>query len=111
MTFPLSMLIIGSSLAVVSFKKIFADKYLYLLTGLKLILIPLTFFLILKPFILPDMINNINLILFAMPVAANTVVFAERFEADYKFASEAVFITTLLSLLTIPLFVSLLNYF
>ena len=108
MTFPLSMLIIGSSLASISFKNIVSNKYLYLLSGIKLLMIPFAFYLILKQFSLPGVVNNVNIILVAMPSAANTVVFAERFGGDYKFASEIVFITTLLSLITIPFFVSLL---
>ncbi|MFW5998539.1 MAG: AEC family transporter [Bacillota bacterium] len=108
MTFPLSMLIIGSSLANIRFKNIVTDKYLILFSGIKLLLIPLLFFFILKQFQIPSIVNNINIILLAMPSAANTVVFAERYGGDDEFASEIVFITTLLSLFTIPLFVSLL---
>lgn len=109
MTFPLSMIVIGSSLTNINFKTILHNKYLYLISGLKLIIIPLIIFLILQPFTIPTKINNIVVILFAMPSAATTVVFAEKFEADYTLASEGVFVTTLFSLVTIPFFIYLVT--
>ncbi len=111
MTFPLSMLIIGSSLATVSFKQTIRDLNVILLTAVKLLIIPFICLLILNQFPIPEIIKNVTIILTAMPSAANTVVFAERFDSDHKFASQGVFITTLFSLLTIPIFVSLLNFF
>ncbi|MFW5976773.1 MAG: AEC family transporter [Bacillota bacterium] len=108
MTFPLSMLIIGSSLANIEFKNIFTDRYLILFSSIKLLFIPFLFLLGLKQFNLPEVVKNVNIILLAMPSAANTVVFAERYDGDHNFASEVVFITTLLSIFTIPFFVSLI---
>lgn len=109
MTFPLSMLIIGSSLTNVKFATIFKDRYLYLLAFLKLIILPLAGLLIIRHFNLPTIISNISIMLLAMPSAANGVIFAERYDGDYNFASEGVFFTTLLSLVTIPLFIWIIN--
>jgi Predicted permeases len=39
----------------------------------------------------------------AMPAAAQTVIFAERYDADVSLASRIVFISTVLSAITIPL--------
>ncbi|MFW6028928.1 MAG: AEC family transporter [Halanaerobiales bacterium] len=111
MTFPLSMLIIGSSLTNVNFMKLVKDKYIYFITVLKLLIIPFIALLILKNTALPDIIANTLILLLAMPSGANTVIFAEKFNSDYKFASEGVFITTLLSLLTIPIFIYLISLF
>lgn len=102
MTFPLSMLIIGSSLTAVKGIHILKDKYLYYQLILKLIILPLAGFLILKPLNLPEMVINISIIMLAMPCGANSVIFAEKYNSDEIFASEAVFITTLFSLITIP---------
>ena len=111
MTFPLSMLIIGNSLASVSIVDTITNKYVIILTSLKLLIIPGVVFIILNQFPVPDIIKNVTVILTAMPAAANTVVFAERFDGDHEYASQSVFITTLFALFTIPIFVSLLNYF
>ncbi len=109
MTFPLSMLIIGSSLAGINFKNFTGDFVLILLTIVKLLLIPIAVFLILNMFDLPSTVINITVILSAMPCAANSVVFAEKFERNQNFAARGVFITTFLSLFTIPLFLYLLG--
>jgi len=103
MTFPLSMLIIGSSLTNVKFKSIFRDKDLYLLAFLKLLILPLLILLLIRQFNLPVIICNILILLVAMPSATNVVIFAEKYDNNYNFASEGVFFTTLLSLFTIPL--------
>lgn len=108
MTFPVSMLIIGSSLTTVKISNLLKDKYLYYQLILKLILLPLAGFLILKPFKLPEMVKNISIIMLAMPCGANTVIFAEKYNGDKLFASEAVFLTTLFSLITIPLIIWLI---
>ncbi len=102
MVSPLSMLIIGSSLTGVKFKTIFKDKHLYLLGFLKLLIIPFIGLSIIKQFDFPTIINNISIILLAMPSAANGVIFAEKYDGDYTFASEGVFFTTLISIITIP---------
>ncbi|MEW6550414.1 MAG: AEC family transporter [Spirochaetota bacterium] len=44
-----------------------------------------------------------------MPAAAQTVIFAERYNADVALASKMVFVTTVLSSLTIPIFAMLLG--
>jgi malate permease and related proteins len=109
MTFPLSMLIIGSSLTNVKFKSILTDKYLYLYCSLKLLILPLIAFYIIKNLNLPPIIFTITIILLAMPAGANSVLFAEKYDGDYKFASEGVFMSTFFSLFTIPFLIWLIN--
>ena len=102
MTFPLSMLIIGASLAKVNIKNIIKDKLLFIVTILRLIILPISLYLILLLFNIPDIITIISVLLVAMPSAANTVIFAEEYDGNSTFASEAIFLTTLFSLITIP---------
>ncbi|MBS3811216.1 MAG: AEC family transporter [Halanaerobiales bacterium] len=108
-TFPISMLVIGSSLVSVDIKKIFMDKNLISATFIKLILYPLLTLLILSFFELNTVIYQISVILVAVPSGAQVVLFAEKFDGDYKFAAEGVFMTTLFSLFTIPLFLYLVT--
>lgn len=109
MTFPLSMLIIGSSLTAIKGRELFKDKYLYYQILIKLFIIPFMGLLILKPLQIPEMVKNISIIMLAMPCGANSVIFSKKYNSDDLFASEAVFITTLLSLFTIPLFIWLIK--
>ena len=109
MTFPISMLVIGSSLINIKNFDFLKDKYLYYQVFFKLFLIPLLGLLILQPLNLPKMIRDISVIMLAMPCGANAVIFAEKYNSDKLFASKAVFLSTLLSLFTIPLIIFLLN--
>ncbi|MFW6287392.1 MAG: AEC family transporter [bacterium] len=109
MTFPLSMIIIGSSLTNVKFLTILKDRILYYVILLKLFIIPFAALLLLKPLPLPELVSSISIIMLAMPSGAISVIFAEKFDSDYEFASEGIFFTTLLSLFTIPLFIWLIE--
>ena len=68
----------------------------------RLIAFPVMIAFMLKPFGLDPMVMNICVILLAMPVAANTAAMAERYDGDYKFASAVVSVSTLLSVVTVP---------
>ncbi|MFW6387005.1 MAG: AEC family transporter [Bacillota bacterium] len=109
MTFPLSMIVIGSSLAGVRARNVIRDKYIFLLSAFKLIIIPGILFLILRQLPLPAIVANITVLLIAMPSGANGVLFAERYDGDQTFAAECVFLSTLFSLLTLPAFITLVK--
>ena len=109
MTFPLSMLIIGGSLTNVKIINILKDKILYYVIFLKLFIIPITALFLIRQLPLPRMVADISIIMLAMPSGAISVIFAEKFDSDYKFASEGIFTTTLLSILSIPLFIWLIK--
>lgn len=110
MTTPLSLLIIGFLLSQVNIKKLFADKDLYFAIILRLLFIPLILFFALFSFGIKGEVANILVLVTAMPVAAITVIFSERFNADSVLASKITALSTLLSMLTLPgliIFVSL----
>lgn len=111
MTFPLSMLIIGSSLTNIKLINILKDRILYYVIFLKLFIIPITALFLIRLLPLPEMVKSISIIMLAMPSGAISVIFAEKFDSDYKFASEGIFFTTLLSLFTIPLFIWLIKIY
>jgi len=108
-TTPLSMIIIGSMLAEVEFKKLFNDKKLYYITFLRLIVVPLITLTLLKLLNYSSFLLGIPVLIMAMPAAANTALFAEKYQADTNLASRCVFLTTILSTLTIPLVMLMLN--
>ncbi|MCX7950855.1 MAG: AEC family transporter [Clostridiales bacterium] len=108
MTTPLSMIIIGSTLADSKIASIFESKSIYFGTIVRLILIPIITFVVLKFIGLKDFYLSIPVIITSMPAAANTVIMAEKFGGDAEFASKIVFITTVLSAITIPLVLILL---
>jgi len=102
MTSPLSMILIGATLANMKLK-VLLDKSVLYTSFFRLIAFPVLIALLLKPFGLEPMIVNVCVILLAMPVASNTAAMAERYGGDYKFASAVVSVSTLLSVVTVPI--------
>lgn len=101
---PLAMMIIGSYVAKVDMRSFVSDLSVYKMSALRLLITPVIFFgvlLLLRPE--PDLFLT-GIIQAAMPVAANTVLFAVQYNKDSELASKAVAVSTVLSVLTIPLF-------
>ena len=101
MTAPLSMILIGGTLAKMN-PKMLLDKSVLLISALRLLAFPLLFALGLKLLSVDAMTMNLCVILLAMPIASNTAAMAERYGGDYVFASACVSVSTLLSVVTVP---------
>ncbi len=104
LTTPLSMVVVGASLAEVPLKGLIKGWELWLGTGVRILVIPLAGLAILTILGINNLPARVAVFLTAMPVAAQSVMFAERYDADVGLASRLVFVTTVLSALTIPLF-------
>lgn len=102
-TTPLSMLLIGGMLADVPFFSVFGDRDLYQVTFLRLVVLPALVFIPLKLLGAEGMLLAIPVMIIAMPVATLTGAFARLYGSDYYFASKVIFLSTLCSLVTIPL--------
>ncbi|KPU44812.1 putative transporter YfdV [Oxobacter pfennigii] len=105
MTTPLSMMIVGSILADIKIKDIFTDLRVFYGTFVRLILLPVIALLALKAIGTTDMVLDIIVIQVAMPAGITTAILAEKYKANAAFASKLVFMTTLFSIVTIPLFI------
>ena len=110
MTMPLAMIIVGAIFAGSDIKKMLKDKRVYYGSFIRLVLIPLITLGIGKAAGLPENAVKYCVILFGMPVAANVVVFAEKFESNSFLASKLVTISTLFSIITIPLVLLLIGW-
>lgn len=101
---PLAMIIVGGYIARVKFREFFSDLAVYKMTALRLIIAP-ALYLILALVIRPnDTLLVSSLIQAATPVAANAVLFAVQYGGDAELASKNVAVSTVLSVVTIPLF-------
>lgn len=110
-TFPLSMLVIGSGLAQIKISGIFKDFNIITYSTLKLLIIPAAALMILNYFNIADPIRSILVLQIAMPAAANGVIFAERYDGNYVFAAESLFLSTLMAALSIPIVSYFTTYF
>lgn len=101
-TTPLAMIVIGVSLAGISFKSVFTEIRLYPYLIIKQILFPIAAWAILKSVIDNAYILGIMVVIVAMPVATSAVLFSNRYDNNVALATRGVFITTLASVFTIP---------
>jgi len=108
MTVPGSMIIIGSSLAFVPIKTVFSEWRIFPVSLLKLIIIPFITWLIMRQIITNEMMLVSLIILSGMPVAAMAPILAIEYNRNEQIASAGIFLTTLLSAITVPLLVYLL---
>lgn len=99
---PLSMIIVGSVLAEVNMKSVF-NRYTAYYCFMRLLVIP--GIILCACLFLPvnSMVTGVATALAGMPSGTTTAILAEKYNKDAKFASACVFISTILSLLTIPL--------
>lgn len=107
-TTPAAMLVIGSTLAGIPVKHIFRHAQLYLIAFIRLILVPLAVWAVLRLFIDDSMLLGVGVMLSAMPVATNAAMLCLQYNGNYEIASDSVFISTVLSIVTIPLLAWLL---
>ena len=106
---PLSMISIGVSIACYPLKEIMMNKKLYLMSFIRLIIIPLTSYLIVSMFITNQTIIQIVTIGLAMPVGSLVAMGANEYHGDVKTASFGVALSTILSLITIPIILLLFS--
>ena len=107
-TGPLSMIIVGVILSNVKFKNHLRDWAIYYGIFTKLIFIPMMIYLI--SLILVDSSKAINtvIIMTAMPASTMTSILAEKYNKEREYAAILVSVTTLLSLVTVPILLKII---
>ncbi|MDR3210026.1 MAG: AEC family transporter [Oscillospiraceae bacterium] len=103
---PLAMVIIGAQMADANLKALLRAPALYFSAFLKLLALPALAALILYPLHMPPIAYCVSVVLAATPTAGMTSMFAERFRRDTATAAQAVSLTTLFSIVTLPIFVT-----
>lgn len=97
----LVMFVIGVILSEVPAREI-ADKWAFIYSFIRLIAIPAVLFVVLRLLPLPALPVNVAVIETAMPAASTMAMLAQKYNMDSRFSSKMIFISTLLSLLTMP---------
>ena len=103
MTVPGAMLVVGSSLANLPGRALLKEWRVYALAAFTLLLRPLAVWAVLRLFLHDPLILGVAVVLAAVPAAANTTVLGIEHGSNEALASFGVFLTTLLSMLTMPL--------
>ena len=102
-TTPLAMIIVGAMLATFPAREMVGNWRIWAASAILLLAVPAAYCYLLAPVFPDPYINGIMITMAAMPAAANTVIFAEQYGADSRLASQIVFVSTIGSLVTIPL--------
>lgn len=103
LTAPLSMMIIGSSLAQMPLKELFLDKKLLLFSLVKLLLLPAVWMIMVNRVAEQEILRGVCLVMMATLAGSMTAMLAQQYGGDYETASRGVALTTVLSVITMPL--------
>ncbi|MBZ4646211.1 MAG: putative permease [Clostridia bacterium] len=100
---PLGMIIVGLILANEKFSEMFSNYKVYVVSFIRLVFLPLCVLLVLKVLGFESLMIGIPVIITAMPMAASASILAEKYNGNSYLGAQCVFISTLLSIITIPL--------
>lgn len=104
---PLAMILTGVVVAKFDLKALCGEKRVYVLTALRLVVIPLAFFLLTRALNVPRDIARMVLIASAMPLGLNTIVFPAAYGGDETLGASMAVISNVIGILTVPLVLSL----
>ena len=106
LTAPLSMMMIGSSLAVYPIKDSFTDWRSYVFAFVRLIIVPFVTMIVCRLIHINPYYANITIITNAMPVGSMVLMLATQYNANVKIVTRNIVVSTLLSVITIPIVVA-----
>lgn len=102
LTSPLAMILVGSTLASMKLKEVFNEWRVYVFTIIKQFVLPILLYPVFRFCIEDDLLFNVMFIEFLMPIANIALMLATQYNLDNKFVSKTIFISTLMSLVSIP---------
>jgi predicted permease len=107
-TVPAALLIIGSSMSNLSVRSLLGNRSVYATALFRLALLPIGVYYLCSLLGFSHFVVSINTVVIAMPVATYGTILCLKYHKDTTVMTEVTFITTLLSMVTIPLLVQLL---
>ena len=107
-TVPGALLIIGSSMSKLSWRTMLGSRVVYYTTAFRLLILPMLLYVLFRSIGFAPLVVNINTLIIAMPVATYGTILCLRYGRDTTLITEITFISTLLSVVTIPLVAQLL---
>ncbi len=105
MTTPLAMIIIGVTLGAMNIREVFNELRVYIYTIIKQLILPVITYPIIVFLIKDNYLRGLTLVMLSMPVGSSAVLFTNKYGGDSELAAKTIFMTTLISVFTIPLIV------
>lgn len=105
LTGALSMVVVGLSMSRSRVRRMFADKKMYLLAAVRLLVLPLCTVAVVHLLGLRQagLVSRLLVLIAALPSPSSVSIIAETWRVDTEAPAQAIFLTTLFSLATIPL--------
>lgn len=110
-SFPLAVVVLGATLAELSSHRQFQKKIIFRLILAKLIVLPTLGLLLVSSFRLPYLLGLLIIMELAVPSANSLAVIARKYSEEGKIISQGIFVSHLVSLVTLPVFLALFNWF
>ena len=104
-TVPAALLIIGSSMSNLSIKSLLGNSTVYATTIFRLAILPIAIYYLCTLLGFSSFVVNINTVVIAMPVATYGTILCLKYGKDTTMITEVTFITTLISMISIPVLV------
>ena len=108
-TMPASMIVIGATLGGVKIADGFKQRYVYLISLMRLIIVPAAVWFIVGLLSTDSMLVSTCAIIAACPSAVVVSILALQNDYDAAFSSNAVLVTTALSMISLPVWVYILG--
>lgn len=109
LTAPLSMMVIGASLAAISIKEMITDIRLLIFVVIKQFIIPISLSLAVFGILTNEMLCGVCMIMLSTPVGSMTSMLAEEYNGNFELASKGVALTTIVSVLSVPVVSYIVN--
>ena len=104
-TTPLTMFIIGYQLGGLKAKEILKDASIYVISFTKLLIVPVLALIVLRVAVGDfSLLEKVLIMSFAMPAGSVSVIFSQQYRGETAFATKTVLLSTLFSIVTIPVF-------
>ena len=107
-TSPLIMLITGSALALMPLKNVFTNGRLYAMYAIKLVVLPVCAYFLLRNVLSDGLLLGVIITFLCIPSATNATNIAYLYGGNHELASSGVMLSTLLSMVTMPLLMHVL---
>lgn len=109
LTTPLSLLFIGITFSTIKIKDIKFDKDMAAMIFGRFIFSPLVVYALALVIPIPSLMTKVFIIQAAMPVITQAALTAKAYDADHQYATVMVTVTTVLSVLFIPVYMVLMR--
>ena len=102
-TVPASLMVIGATMASLPLRDMLGNRLVYVVTALRLGAVPIVLYFLFRLMGVNALVNDINTVVIAMPVASFGTMFCMKYGRDVTLMTELTFLSTVASIFTIPL--------